>query len=122
MENKSIGALIGKVKHTCSTKNDAGDRVQTTITIDFTNCSDTELRSWLVSNRVIAGQRVWRTYTKEKIEKDVDGSTIDAQIIGRKDAKTPDEIVEHYMSNNPEKAIEMLKKLGIDIPTPSVSK
>ena len=79
----TLGQTIGKVRHTFSITNDAKDKVQLAVTIDFSTASDTDIKSWLVSNRVIAGQRPWRALSKDEIES-LDGQTILATDIGKK--------------------------------------
>ena len=89
MSNK-LGALIGKVKHTLSITNDAGDEVKAiTIGIDFTNSTDTEITSWLCSNRAITGQRPWRKLSKDELSA-LNGKTFSASTIGTK-VKSKDE-------------------------------
>ena len=80
---KTIGQLMGIVSHTLSVTNDRGDKVTITINVDFRTSSDTDCRTWNVSNRVIAGQRPWRSLTKAELEK-LNGSTFIAQNIGQK--------------------------------------
>jgi hypothetical protein len=83
MSNK-IGQLIGIVKHTFSIKNNAGDEVKgITIKIDFSTVNDTDIQSWLCSNRVIAGQRPWRGLSAEELE-GLNGKTFNANTIGQK--------------------------------------
>ena len=79
----TLGQTIGKVRHTFSITNDAKDKVQLAVTIDFSTAGDTDIKSWLVSNRVIAGQRPWRALDVDEI-KALDGQTILATDIGRK--------------------------------------
>lgn len=126
MENtKTIGEMVGVVRHTCSTKNDAGERVQTTIKIDFSSASDDDIKSWLTSNRVIAGQRVWRTLSVDEIKSTVDGGTFMAQHIGRKIRSERERIADYVnagipeniakmMVRNPEKANEIFKSVDVD--------
>ena len=88
----NIGKLVGVVKHTFSITNDADEKVSSvTINIDFTNVNDTDLKSWLCSNRVIAGQRPWRKLSKAEIE-NMNGRTFNANTIGQK-VKTDAEII-----------------------------
>ena len=95
MEN-TIGATIGTVKHTFSVKNDAGDKVQLTIKVDFNTASDTDIKAWLVSNRVIAGQRPLRTLSKEEL-KNLNHTTFIAQDIGKK-VKSREEQVQELVN------------------------
>ena len=79
----TLGQTIGVVRHAFSITNDAGDKVQLTIGVDFTLASDTSIKSWLVSNRTIAGQRPWRGLSASEI-RELDGQTIPADGVGKK--------------------------------------
>lgn len=81
--SNEIGKIIGKVVHTLSITNDQEDKVQITVGIDFSNSSDTDIKSWLISNRVIAGQRPWRSLPKAELEK-LNNKTFAASTIGQK--------------------------------------
>jgi len=80
---QTLGQIIGKVEHAFSIKNDAKEQVQLKITLDFSTATDSQVKSWLSSNRTIAGQRVWRAMSATEIKK-LDGTTFDAASIGRK--------------------------------------
>ena len=80
---KSLGELIGLVSHVFSITNDAGDKVQLNINIDFTGASSQDIKGWLVSNRIIAGQRPWRKLGKGELES-LGGRSFAAESIGRK--------------------------------------
>ena len=110
MEN-TIGATIGIVKHTFSIKNDAGDKVQLTIEVDFNTASDTDIKAWLVSNRVIAGQRPLRTLSKEELE-NLNHTTFIAQDIGRK-VKSREEQIQTLVSAG---LSEKLARFKLDSP------
>ena len=84
MDKNTIGLMVGIVKHTFSITNDKNDKVQCTVGIDFRSSTDTDIKTWLTSNRVIGGQRPWRALTKEELLKNVDGKTFIAQNIGQK--------------------------------------
>lgn len=79
----TLGQMIGVVRHAFSITNDAGDKVQLTIGVDFSLASDTNIKGWLVSNRTIAGQRPWRALSVSEI-KELDGQTIPADDVGKK--------------------------------------
>lgn len=79
-----LGKMIGKVVHSCSTKGDLGWKRTTSITIDFSLVPDSEITSWLCSNRVIAGQRAWRSMAEDEFMNNVHESTIPALEIGKK--------------------------------------
>lgn len=87
MDNKSvartIGQQIGVVEHTLSITNSKDEKATINIKIDFSTASDTEIKSWLCSNRGIAGQRPWRSLTKAEIM-ELNGRTFDACSIGTK--------------------------------------
>ena len=78
-----LGEQLGVQKHSLSITNDAGDKTSITIGIDYTSATDNDLASWLNSNRVISGQRVWRKMSLDEI-RELDGTTFIANIIGQK--------------------------------------
>ena len=80
---RTLGQTIGTVVHTFSNKNDAGDRAQLTITLDFRTSSDADIKAWLCSNRVIAFARPLSKLTLAEM-KDQDGNTFVASNIGQK--------------------------------------
>ena len=92
----TLGQQIGKVRHSFNITNDAKDKVQLTITVDFSTASDVDIKSWLVSNRIIAGQRPWRALSRDEI-KALDGTTILATEIGKK-IKSREERIGIYTS------------------------
>jgi len=96
MEN-TLGKLIGKVKHALSITNDNDEKVSLSVTIDFTTATDAEIKSWLCSNRGIAGQRPWRKLSLEEIEA-LDGKTFVAQTIGQQ-IKTRKEQIQLQMNS-----------------------
>jgi len=81
MDN-TIGKMIGVVEHALSITNDAGDKCSLSIKIDYRSCSDNDIRQWLTSNRIIAGQRPWRKLTLEEI-RELNGQTFNASTIGQ---------------------------------------
>ena len=115
-----LGSRIGVVGHSFSITNDQGDKVQLSIKIDFSTSSDQDIKTWLVSNRIISGQRPWRALSKDELVK-LDGTTFMADSIGQKikslretttallnqfNGKTRDEIIESFTAVGvpPEKA------------------
>ena len=78
-----LGALIGIVRHSFNITNDGDEKTSLTINVDFTSASDIDIKNWLVSNRIIAGQRPWRKLSLAELV-DLDGSTFIAQSIGQK--------------------------------------
>ena len=103
---KKLGEMIGKVAHTFSTKNHAGDRIQTTITFDFSTCSDSDVKQWLVSDRTIALQRPMRSLSSDEI-KEMDGSIILATEVGKKVKSRAERIAELVNVGIPEKIAEV---------------
>ena len=83
MDKQTIGTLVGKVPHTFGITNDVGEKAQLTITIDFSTASDNDIKGWLVANRIIAGQRPWRTLSVDEL-KALNGLVFIAEAIGRK--------------------------------------
>lgn len=79
----TLGQRLGTQKHSLGITNDAGDKTSITISIDYTSASDNDLASWLNSNRVISGQRVWRKMSIEEIS-ELDGTVFIANNIGQK--------------------------------------
>ncbi len=79
----TLGQQIKTKHHTFSIKNDAGEKVQLSVWIDFTTATDLDITGWLISNRIIAGQRPWRALSMDEL-KALDGVTILATEIGRK--------------------------------------
>ena len=94
MNDNTIGKTIGTIKHTCSiAQYKGGPSTQITVGIDFTTSTDADIKSWLVSNRVIAGQRPWRTLDESELI-DLNGQTFIAQNIGQKVKSRSDQIQE----------------------------
>lgn len=79
----TLGQSIGTVKHTFSNTNDAGDKCQLTINVNFASVSDNDVKAWLCSNRVIAFARPLSKLTLDEME-ELDGTTLDANTIGQK--------------------------------------
>ena len=83
MSNNTLGMAIGSVKQALSITNEANEKVSITVSIDFSTASDQDVRQWLTSNRIIAGQRPWRKLSKGELEA-LNGKTFVAQDVGRK--------------------------------------
>ena len=81
----TLGQLIGSQKRACKVSPDGknGPSATISINVDFSTASDNEIISWLLSDRVIAGQRPWRSLSIDEI-KELDGTTFVAQNIGQK--------------------------------------
>ena len=82
-EVKTIGQQVGIVEHAFSITNSMGDTVTLNVKIDFSTASISDIKSWLVSNRIIAGQRPWRNLSKDELMK-LNGQTFNASTIGTK--------------------------------------
>ena len=82
MEN-TIGLSIGVVDHAFSITNDAGDKVTLSVKVDFRSASNQDIKGWLISNRIIAGQRPWRTLSKGELT-ELNNKTFVASSIGQK--------------------------------------
>ena len=82
MEN-IIGKAIGIVSHSFSIKNDRDEKVTLNIKVDFRTCSDQDIKGWIVSNRIIAGQRPWRSLSLDELN-ELNGKTFNANTIGQK--------------------------------------
>ncbi len=72
-----------KLTTTRTITNNAGDKVNVTFTVDFSNASEEDMANWALSNRVISGQKVWRELSKDEIMTNVNGKTFDARNIGK---------------------------------------
>ena len=89
--SNAIGRMIGVVAHSFKVTNDKGAEVQLSVSIDFSTASDQDLKNWLVSNRIIAGQRPWRSLSQAELL-NLQGQTFMAQDIGRKVKSRSDQI------------------------------
>ena len=82
--NKTIGQMVGVLSHTFKVSQyKGGPSTQLSIKIDFTTATDSEIKNWLTSNRIIAGQRPWRDLSEDELL-EMDGTTFIAQSIGQK--------------------------------------
>ena len=106
-----IGQLLGVIGHTFSIKNDHGDKVQVSVKVDCRTASDTDCKAWIVSNRIIAGQRPWRALDKGELEA-LNGQTFIAQDIGRKVRSRAERIAAYVNAGIP----EALAAVAIDNP------
>ncbi len=97
-----LGKLIGEQSHSFNIKNDHEDKVALSITVDFTTASDQDIIGWLVSNRTIAGQRPWRSLSKEELT-DLNNTTFIAQNIGQKVKSRVEQIQALVNAGLPEK-------------------
>jgi hypothetical protein len=113
MEKNTIGKAIGIVSKTLKiSQYKGGPSAQVTVKIDFSTATDENVRQWLASDRVIAGQRAWRSLSIEEI-KALDGQTFAAQNIGRKVKSREERIQELEAAGLPRK----LAEFSIDNPT-----
>ena len=97
MANKTLGQIIGVVKHHFDITLDSGAKTSASVDIDFTATSDNDIKSWLNSNRVISGQRAWRKMSLDEIASNVNNTTFQAGSIGQK-VKTRAEKIATYTS------------------------
>lgn len=118
----TLGQSIGKVRHTFSNTNDAKDKVQLTINIDYTGCTDNEIRNWLCSNRVIALARPLSKLSMEEMI-EIDGTTMVASTIGQKVKSREESITILMTAGLPRELAEMavdrpevLAKAKIEVP------
>lgn len=79
----TLGQLIGKVVHSFKTTNDHEEAATISVIFDFSTCSDTDIKNWIVSNRAIIMQRPLRTLTLAEL-KAMNGTTVDASQCGKK--------------------------------------
>ena len=130
MENltkQTIGQMIGVVPHSFKITNDAGDVVEKIeIKIDFSTCMDSDIKAWVCSNRVIAGQRPWRALSKEELE-GLKGETFMANDIGKKVKSREERVAEHmsaglprklaqFAVDNPEAFRNAMQKVDVEVP------
>ena len=95
--SKTLGQLIGVVKHHFDITLDNGTKASASIDIDFSAALDNDITSWLCSNRGISGQRAWRKMSLDEFIKDVNSQTFMAGTIGQK-VKTHAEKIATYTS------------------------
>ena len=107
----TLGQTIGKVRHSFTITNDAKNKVQLAVTVDFSTASDVDIKSWLVSNRIIAGQRPWRALSASEI-RELDGTTILATDIGKKIKSREERIATYVSSGLP----RLFAELAVDNP------
>jgi len=100
-----------KKVHTFSTRLDNGDKVQLTITFDFSNVPKEQIIEWALSNRVIAFQRPLRALTKEEALK-LNNTTVNALECGRKIEGREEKINKLVAAGLPRK----LAELAVDNP------
>ena len=80
----TLGQMVGVLTHTFKVSQyKGGPSTQLTVHVDFSTASDQDIKNWLTSNRIIAGQRPWRDLGVEEL-KEMDGTTFVAQNIGQK--------------------------------------
>jgi hypothetical protein len=104
MEN-ILGRAIGKVSHSFNITNSNDEKVSLTVAVDFSTASDQDIKSWLVSNRIIAGQRPWRALSKVELEA-LNGKTFIAQNIGQKVKSREEQIQALQAAGLPRKLAE----------------
>lgn len=92
----NIGSVIGKVKDTFKTTNEAGESVTISVEYDFTRSSDNDIKEWLCGNRRIAMQRPLRKLSAKEIES-IDGTIIPAENAGKK-VVSKEEYIQGFMN------------------------
>jgi len=92
--------------HTFSTKLDNGDKVQLTITFDFSNVPKDQIIEWALSNRVIAFQRSLRALTKDEAM-ELNNSTVHVLNCGRKIESREEKIQKLIAIGLPRKIAEL---------------
>ena len=102
----TLGQSIGTIDHAFSITNDHDEKVTVSVKIDFRTASDQDIKGWLVSNRVIAGQRPWRALGKVELES-MKGTVFVAQDIGRKIKSREERIQAHVNAGIPRKLAEV---------------
>jgi hypothetical protein len=108
----NLGQMIGVIEHSFKITNDAKESVTLSVKIDFSTASDQDIKNWLASNRIIAGQRPWRVMSLNEL-KQLNGKTFAAQSIGQK-VKTRAEQVQALVSAGLPKT---LAEFAVDNPT-----
>jgi len=118
-KQKTIGQLVGVIDHTFNITNDKDEKVQVAVKIDFRTASNSDIKTWLTSNRIIAGQRPWRALSAAEL-KALDGMTFIAQNIGQKvrsRAEQVNDLKSTFMKSGiEEKKAEQLAITAIDNP------
>ena len=92
--SNDIGMLIGKVTHAFNITNHGKEKVQVSVTLDFTTSSDADIKSWLASDRTIAMQRPMRSLSSAEIAANYDGQTVLASDVGKKIRSRAERIAE----------------------------
>lgn len=106
----TLGEMIGIVKHTFSNKNDAGEKCQLTLDLDYRNASDNEIVGWLNSNRVIAFARPLSKLNLDEM-KELDGQVFQVSSIGQKIKSAKERMLEQLynkIANDPGKLEQVL--------------
>ena len=112
--SNEIGMLIGKVSHAFNiTPHGTKEKTSLSVTIDFTTASDTDIKSWLASDRTIAMQRPMRSLSSDEILVNYDGQTILATDVGKSIKSRAERIAELVNVGLPEDVAE----LAIDNPS-----
>ena len=119
----TIGQTLGIIGHTFSITNDAGDKVQLSIKLDCRTATDDDVRGWITSNRIIAGQRPWRSLSKAELT-ELSGTTFVAQNIGKKVKSRAEQVqsmvnagfplkLAEYAVDNPDQFKDVMEKVEL---------
>ena len=117
MEN-TIGQLIGKCKHsyTC-TPSDGSKGYRVDVSYDFTNTSDTDIKTWLCGSRAIAQAKVVNALSMDEIDTLVSGHVFPASSVGNKIVSLEEQkrnamaTLEALKASNPEMFNELIEKV-----------
>jgi hypothetical protein len=102
----TLGQTIGKIKHTFGVTNSRDEKAQITVYFDFSTATDNDIKTWLVSNRVIAMQRPTRSLSLGEIN-GLNGQTVMAIDCGKKVKSREERISELIAVNVPRALAEM---------------
>lgn len=112
-ENKTIGQMIGILTHSFKVSQyKGGPSTSLRVKVDFTTASDSDIKGWLTSNRIIACQRPLRGLSENELEA-LNDTTFIAQNIGQKVKSREDKVQELVNAGLPLK----LAEFSVDNPT-----
>jgi len=91
--SNELGMIIGKIKQNMSITNHNDEKVQISVTFDFSTSTDAEIKGWLCGNRAIVFQRPARSLSMKELM-DLDGTVVMANAAGTKVKSRTDRIAE----------------------------